>query len=371
MATRLAAHSLPATSKSRPFTRGSALAPRLSVSASRSIRRQAFASRPSADLAGRSVALSLDVPASFDATLASHHKAIGRWVATRGDVAAQFTRPDARRHIEQTFNESVLAILAPFNLADLGVTVLLGDDNMPPAIAIACGTIGQIDLGWIEEDNVLRNTLLKRVAPLGWRAAAYRELCGTLSCALPIFGYDDLVEEYAAYYWDGDTTDAGAISAMVENQGAELDDIDQEMLPSAMNARRPDWMLAANADPIKRQPVALRRAIRALRDAHKEVKNLGPDGNAWHFDFHMAVEYLPEMEDCSHLPAMTLVPADHFGRELDDVAQHGMQQGFMDIAGICPLPDAASVERWFDSLQVGARFLAAAQDLINLNPANM
>ena len=307
----------------------------------------------------------------FDAPLAVHHKVIGRWIADREPSTVQITRSAARQRIEKAFDSAVVSTFAPFQLADFRTVVFQGDDANPPAIAIVCDTVGQIDLGWIETDNVLRNTLLKRVAPLGWRAAAYKALAATLNCTLPVFGFDDLFKEYSGAYWDGSTEDADAIRSMVEYQGAELDDIDETMLPSAMKARRPDWMLAEKASPMKYLPPTIRTKIRALRTAHVAVMALGQEGNAWAFDFAMACDYVPGLEDCSHLPAMTLVPAEHFGRELDDVGQHGMQQGFMDIAGICPIADAGRVEQWFVSLQVGARYLAAAQDLMTLDLARI
>jgi len=57
-------------------------------------------------------------------------------------------------------------------------------------------------------------------------------------------------------------------------------------------------------------------------------------------------------------------------RELDDVARHGMEMGFMDLAGICPLPDAGRIDDWFASLRLGADFLIAAQNLLQFDPAN-
>ena len=68
------------------------------------------------------------------------------------------------------------------------------------------------------------------------------------------------------------------------------------------------------------------------------------------------------------MPPLTLVPVEQFAREVDDVARHGMEYGFMDIAGLCPLPDATRVTDWFASLEAGARFLLAAQELIQLDP---
>jgi hypothetical protein len=292
---------------------------------------------------------------------------IGRWAASQTGDHSRFQRSGARLHIEKSFDAAVMEILNPFELADLRVLVLQGDDTAPPAIAIVCDTIGQIELGWIEKDNVLRNTMVRRVAPVSWQAAAYKALELTLPCALPIFNYANLFEEISAYWWDGETEDLPAIKAMVDMLGAELDDIDQDMLPSTMNARRPEWMLAKNAGAMKHLPTGLRQKIRALHDAHKAVNAIGETGNAWNFDFQMGCDYLTHLEDCSHLPAMTLVCADHFARELDDVGRHGMEQGFMDIAGICQLPDVDHVDRWFASLQIGAEFLLAAQDLINLD----
>jgi hypothetical protein len=65
---------------------------------------------------------------------------------------------------------------------------------------------------------------------------------------------------------------------------------------------------------------------------------------------------------------MTLVSADHFARELDDVGRPGMELGFLDIAGLCPLADAGDIDRWFASLKLGADFLLAAQDLVLTDP---
>ncbi len=70
------------------------------------------------------------------------------------------------------------------------------------------------------------------------------------------------------------------------------------------------------------------------------------------------------------MPPITLVPFEQFARELDDVGRFGMEQGFYDIAGFCQLIDVATVDAWFASLRVGAELLLAAQDLINLDPAN-
>lgn len=332
--------------------------------------RLASASRPSADLAGRSVALSVDVPASFDTPLAAHHKAIGRWVASFESTPARYSRQEARARIERVFNSAVLQILSPIEIADLRVVAFIGNDDLPPAIAIICDSIGQVDLGWIEKDNVLSNTLFGNVAPLGWRAAAYKALVEMLRAALPVFGYEDLFEEFAMYHWDGATDDAAAIRTLLEYHCEDPDEIDEDMLPSAMSARRPQWMLGENADPLKRLPADLRAALARLRAAYKAVKAVGPDANAWHSDFELITAYMPHLEDCSPLPAMTLVPFDHFTRELDEVGRHGMETSFMDVAGICPLSDGVTIDAWFNSLKIGTEFLLAAQHLINLDPAN-
>jgi hypothetical protein len=334
-------------------------------------RRLDCASRPSADLAGRSVALSLDIPPGFDAPLAAHHKAIGRWAAQFESSPARYSRPEARARIERVFNAAVLEILAPIELADLRVVALIGGEGLPPALGIICDSIGQIDLGWIEKDNVLSNTLFGNVAPLGWRAAAYKALTETLHTALPVFGYDDLFYEISMYYWEGETDDIAASRALIEYHCGEDDALDEEMLPSAINARRPDWMLAKNADPLKRLPPGLRAALARVRAAQKALKAIKSDANAWHFDFDLIAAYMPHLEDCSPLPIMTLVPFEHFARELDDVGRHGMESSFMDVAGLCLLGEGATVEAWFASLKIGAEFLLAAQHLINLDPANL
>lgn len=294
---------------------------------------------------------------------------IGRWAADRRRSSARCTRNVARQWIERTLNAAVIDILGRFNLADLRVVALIGENDLPPALVIVCDTIGQIDLGWIEKSNVLSNTLFGNVAPVGWRAAAYQALGQYLGTALPVFGYDDLFEETSAYYWDGETTDDGARKALMEWHGHDPDDLEDMVLPSQMAAKRPDWM-TAKAAPLRGMPVALREAISRLRTAHAALAGADQAGSAWRRTRDTVLEYLPENEDRSHLPPLTLVPADHFARELDDVGRFGMEQGFDDIAGLCPLSDPATIDAWLASLRLGAEVLLAAQDLINLDPAN-
>lgn len=334
----------------------------------RSSRLPAFTSRPSADLAGRAVAIAADVPAVFDATLAAHHKMIGRWVAARETSAYRYTRQDARRRIEDVFSMAVAEILRPFNLVSLRVVALAGDSDVPPALTIVCDTIGQVELGWIEKSNVLMNTAFGAVAPVGWRAAAYQTICQTLGAALPVFGYEELFEEVSAYYWDGALDDEGARAALLD-YGHGDDDIAEMTLPSQMAAKRPDWM-TAKAAPLKHMPRALRAALKRVRDAHDALKAIGPAGNAWHCDREHLFTYLPEAEEWAHLPPITLVCADEFARELDDIGRFGMEMGFDDIAGLCSLTDADAIDAWFASLKVGAELLLATQALINLDPAN-
>lgn len=213
----------------------------------------ACASRPWADLAGRSVALSKDIPASFDQPLARHHKLIGRWVAALHPAAERLTRAAARRRIERTFDAAVLAILQPLELVQLRVVVLDGESTDAPAMAIVCDSMGQLDLGWIEDSD----------APTSWRAAAYAALAQTLGTALPVFGFDDLFDEIAMYYWDGETDDAAARDALVAYHGADPEDLEGTVLPSELLGRRPDWMIATNAVPPRSLPPKLRAALRA------------------------------------------------------------------------------------------------------------
>ncbi|WP_404711508.1 hypothetical protein [Sphingomonas sp. MMS24-J13] len=326
-------------------------------------------SRPSANLAGRAVRLSLDVPVAFDGPLAQHHKTIGRWAAAREAAAQQYSRVDARRHIERTFQAAVLEILEPIKLADLRVVVLVGDSALPPALAVICDSVGALDLEWIEKSNVLSQALAGPIAPVGWQAAAYKALTEALPAVLPIFGFEHLFEELSAYYWEGETDDVGATRALIEWQGQDPNEIDEEMLPSAVKARCPAWMHADNAAPLKHLPKGLCARIRRLRAAHKAVKDAGSDGGAWHFDFHVICEYVSDYEDSSTLPPMTLVPFEQFARELDDVGRIGMETRFMDCAGLCMLSDVDRIDAWFASLRLGAELLLAAQDLIETDPA--
>jgi hypothetical protein len=311
------------------------------------------------------VRLSPLIPAGFDAPLAAHHKAIGRWVNRHAPAAAPLTRSGARTYIEHVFRSEALAVLGGQTLADLRVVALAGNEpDQPPAIAIVCDSIGQIDLGWIEQTNVLANTLRGYVAPVGWRAAAYQAL-GQISAVLPIFGFTEMMEELSAYYWDGEIEDEPARHALVTYHGADPDDL---VLPSQIKALRPDYMLAHNADPLKALPKVLRAKLRRLTSAWNAVQGYKQLGHAWQFDHGEAASYIPEIQDASHLPVMTLVPADEFAQQLDEVAQHGMEHGFHTIAGLCPLTEPDTLDQWFTSLRLGAELLAAAQDLIDFDP---
>ena len=294
----------------------------------------------------------------FDEPLAPHHQLIGQWILSPATGTRAYTRVEARRHIERAFGTAVRDILAPVGLADLRVTVLRGNGELPPAIAIVCEDIGQLDLGWIETGD----------APVSWRAAAYAALEETLGTALPVATYDDLFDEFSMLYWDGETDDEGARLGLIENFGADPGDLRELTLPSTMNARRPAWMIATKAARPSRLPPGLRQTLDGLRETHEALRNLPEDHNAWHFEQEVVLDYVPEYQDCASFPPLTLVPFEHFAREQDDVAQHGMEYGFMDIVGLCPMPEAAGIDAWLASLRIGARFLLAVQALIDCIP---
>lgn len=281
---------------------------------------------------------------------------IGRWVASRGDADTSLTRPAARRHIERVFDAAVRDSLAAIEMADFRTVVIHGNDELPPAIIVICDSIGQIELGWIEESD----------APIAWRAAAYKALEQMLGRALPVFAYQDLFEEFSHYYWEGETDDAAAREAMIGLHGTN--DVDGMTLPSEMDARRPDWMIADNAGATKLLPPGLRRALRDMAQAHRALGKGPGEANAWSFEMDTLYDYVPGIEECSSLPPMTLVPVEQFNVEVDDVGRHGMEYGFLDVAGLCPLSDAQSVDDWFASLRIGAHFLATAEALIGLDP---
>lgn len=313
----------------------------------------------SADLAGRAVALSPDIPILFDDPLAEHHRRIGAWVAKRDDATEPCARDEARRRIERTFEAAVLEILSPIDLVELRTVVLRGADDRPPAIVLTCESLGQIDLGWIETSE----------APTLWRAAAYQALETTLGRVLPIFGYQDLFEEISHYYWDGETEDEAALQTLIAYHGADPDDRDAYSLPSEMNGRRPDWMSQPKIGRRTRLPATLRHALNQLARTHAALGRLSKERDAWAFDLDTLYDYMPGIEEASSLPPLTLVPFDHFDRELDEVARHGMEMGFMDVAGICVLEDTSCIDDWFASLTLGVRFLEAAQALLRLDPA--
>lgn len=293
---------------------------------------------------------------------------LGRWAAAQETTARHYTRSEARQRIEHLFNSAVLEILNPIEIVDLRVVALQGDADLPPVLALICDSIGQLELEWIEKSNALRNTTLEQVAPVGVQAAAYAALAGSLNAAVPMIGFDDLMEELTAFYWDGETSDEGAIRTMKDWRGLEDDEIESEQLPSAILARRPAWMIADNAYPLKLLPPGLAKRIRRLRTASKALSDLPFTGSAWRYQSDLIPDYLPEYEDRGTLPPMTIVPFDVFAREIDDVARHGMEYGFDDIIGLYQLRDTAAVDQWFASLKLGAELLLAAQDIINTPP---
>lgn len=360
MATQLALPSPPAASRPRRSTSGSS-STRIGTALTRRSSSKplpASGSRRSADLAGRAVALSASVPTVFDAPLGPHHKLLGRWVASMTPAAKSFTRRQARTHIERVFRNAVLEALEPVTMADLRVVILDAQDERPPAAVVTCESLGQLELGWIETSE----------APIPWRAAAYRALESTLGCVLPVFAYQDLFDEISLYYWEGEATDEAARQCQIEMHGVDPEEVDEDILPSALNERRPAWMLASNAACSKELPSHLRRALAKLRAAHRAVRRLQPERNAWHFIGQEIYEYMPGAEDCSSLPPLTLVPVEQFAREIDDIARPGMEYGFMDVAGLCPLFEPGLIDPWFASLRVGVDFLIAAQELIQLEP---
>lgn len=338
-------------SASKPVT-----APRLS----RFSRPPACVFRPSADLAGRPVSLSRDIPVNFDRPLAPHHKLVGRWIASRTVSAPEYSRPQARWHIERAFETAVLEILEPIDLVDLRVMVLQREEGGPPAIAVICDSLGQLDLGWIEDSD----------APIPWRTVAYKLLERTLGSILPVFDYEDLFDHFSMYYWEGATDDEEALRCLIEYHGVTPDDLESYTLPSAMNARRPGWMIGENAGRSTCLPDGLRTRMAMLRNAHRAFLRLSSDEDAWHFDEESVGGYIPEFEDHSMVLPLTLVPLEQFRRDIDEMAQHGMEYGFMDVIGLCPLPGADRIDDWLASLRLGAQFLIAVQELLHFDPTN-
>ncbi|MBC2668742.1 hypothetical protein ACFOON_15260 [Novosphingobium piscinae] len=305
------------------------------------------------------------VPSGFDAPLGVHHKAIGRWLAERDGSAERITRGEARRYIETEFDKAVRAELSKVQLADLRVVALTGEDHGPPAIALICDNVGEIELGWITKANVLANALDGVVAPVGWRAAAYRALEQLLGYALPVFGFEEFMDEMSMWMWDGATDDADAIRFMGEFHG--LDDIEEMTLPSHLRARRPDYMTRKPA-PLKDMPPSLRDRLRRLRETCKALNAVADTTSAWRHDREALSYYLPHYEDGSCTLPLTLVPFDQFGQQLDEIADHAMQTNFYDIVGLTTIEEPARLDAWFESLRLGAEFIAAAQDLIDHNP---
>jgi hypothetical protein len=309
------------------------------------------------------------VPAAFETPLAAHHRVIGRWAASRDSSESVYSRQEAQHRIEQLFDIEVRAILEPVHFVNLRVVAFVGGAELPPALTVICDDVGQLDLGWIIKSNLLSDTMFGSVAPVDWRATAYKAIEQTLGYTLPVFTYVELVEEVANYYWDGETDDEEARKTLIGYYGEEEEDAIADMLPSAMHAKRPDFMLVEKPTALKHLPTALAKRLRRLRDTHKALQDLDFERAAWRYDHDLLATYRPETYDYSTLPPLTLVPFDHFARELDDVARSGMETGFMDTAGIATLPDATAIDDWFASLKLGVDYLVAVQDLIAFDPS--
>lgn len=309
------------------------------------------------------------MPAAFEAPLAAHHQVIGRWAVSRDASGDTYSRQEAQRRIEQLFNAEVLAILEPVQLVNLRVVAFSGGADLPPALAVICDDMGALDLGWIQKTNALSDTMFGSVAPVDWRGTAYKALEQTLGYTLPIFTYVEFIDEIANYLWYGETDDDGARKALELFHGTEEDEeVIAAMLPSAMHARRPDFMLIEKPTALKHLPTGLAKRLRRLRDTHKALQDLDRERTAWRYDHDLLSAYRPETYDYSTLPPLTLVPFNQFAAELDDIARHGMEAGFMDTAGIATLQDATSVGDWFASLKLGVDYLVAVQDLIAFDP---
>ena len=154
------------------------------------------------------------------------------------------------------------------------------------------------------------------------------------------------------YYWDGEIDDEGARESLIAYHGADADELDELTLPSEMNARRPEWMVKENAAPSAQLPPGLRRKLKRFHAAHKTVTTFRPECRAWDLDLQVAYDYIPGIEECSSLPPLTLVPFDQVARELDDVARNGMEMGFMEVAGLCPLRHANHIDDWLSRIHI-------------------
>ncbi|MDR6116576.1 hypothetical protein QE360_003545 [Sphingomonas sp. SORGH_AS789] len=310
------------------------------------------------DLTGRAVRLADDIPTVFDGPLSPQHRLIGTWVGGHHSNGTEYTRSQARRRIERAFATAVSDILEPVVLADLRVSVRSDEAGDRSALAVNCDSLGQLDLGWIEDSD----------APIPWRATAYSALERMLGRVLPVFGYGDLFDAYAAYNWEGETDDEWARQALIELHGVSEQDLDGQILPSTMNADRPPWMIAENAVGDALLPRSLNERLDRVREAHDAVGASPSDCDAWHVEQEILFDYMPELEECFHLPPLTIVPLASFADELDDITRHGMEAGFTDVAGLYPLPDASRIDDWLASLRLGARFLCAVQDLLAFDP---
>lgn len=318
----------------------------------------------SAKLAGGRVTLSPAVPTRFDAALNKHHIAIGRWVLEHRTQSSALTHDAARSLIEITFVDEVKRILAPIELADLHVMVLLNsyDDKAPPALIISNKSQGQIDLGWIETDED---------APIAWHRRAYQALVRAIQPIIPAITYDDMFEHLSHLYWDGETDDEAARESLRTYQDYDESDLAGMTMPSQLDAKRPEWMLD-RSDHIPDQIHSELEAILAdITAASEGLEKARKRADAFQFtDMEDLCAYAPWYKESLGLPSMTVVPFEIFASEIDDVARHGMESGFLDVSGIYHLDrdDPADIDNWFTTLRAGVAVIEAVQRLTAWTP---
>jgi hypothetical protein len=182
-----------------------------------------------------------------------------------------------------------------------------------------------------------------------------------------VFCYDDLFDNISMYYWDGETEDGAAREALIAYHGADR-----------QRNRRPDHAVrhecqAAGMDVRSKGGAHVEATdcpspgLRELRDAHAALTDLPDEHHAWRVEMDVLYEYVPGIEECSPLPPLTLVPVEQFAVEVDDVGRHGMEYGFMDVTGLCPMTQPTAIDVWHASLAAGAA-AAGRQHLIELYP---
>lgn len=323
-----------------------------------------------ADLAGRAIKISPAVPVGFYNALSPAQRRIG--LCLPSDDLPPLTQLQASSWIDKQFDALIQPLLAPVRFLGYDISVratACNFDNKDAAPKAACiistNGVGFLDFRWIADPD----------APVSWARIAYKAIRDHLPLVAPCHTYDDFMEAMACYHWGGELDDEKAKEEIQlywnDNGEGEEIDFDDHLLPSQLEARRPDWMIIDKDHPLperKALPPLLRQAlINIKRTARTVRRSIHSEKSAWHFDHEEACQYVPEIDEAAHYPPLLLIPEEPFIAEADDLYRLGWEVGFMDVTGVMEITDKPDFDVFLASFKAGIDLLLAIQTLLDLD----